>query len=89
MPGRADARVDGVRSGLSVVQVVPLTSRVRGHLSEVTVEPDEGNGLAAISAAQCQHVRASAVERFAKPIGHVGAQTLSHIREIVTDLFNV
>jgi mRNA interferase MazF len=75
--------------GPSVVQVVPLTSRVRGYSSEVTVEPDKGNGLDAISAAQCQHVRAIAVERLADPIGNVGTQTLSQIREILADLFDL
>ena len=75
--------------GPSVVQVVPLTSRIRGYRSEVTVEPDEGNGLDAISAAQCQHVRAIAVERLADPIGNVGTQTLSQIREILADLLDL
>lgn len=75
--------------GPSVVQVVPLTSRVRGYRSEVTVEPDEGNDLEVISAAQCQHVRAIAVERLTEPIGNVGTQTLSQIREILADLLDL
>jgi mRNA interferase MazF len=32
----------------SVVHVVPLTSTIRGYRSEVTVEPDPGNGLEAV-----------------------------------------
>jgi mRNA interferase MazF len=36
-------------------QVVPLTSRIRGYRSEVTVEPDPGNSLVT-SAAPCEHI---------------------------------
>jgi mRNA-degrading endonuclease toxin of MazEF toxin-antitoxin module len=32
--------------GPSVVQVVPLTSTIRAYRSEVTIEPDPGNGHA-------------------------------------------
>jgi mRNA interferase MazF len=73
----------------SVVQVDPLSSRIRGWRSEVTVGPDENNGLEAVSAAQCQHVRAIAVERLAEPIGNVGTQTLIQIREILADLLDL
>jgi mRNA interferase MazF len=75
--------------GPSVVQVVPLTSALRGYRSEVTVEPDPGNGLEVVSAAQCQHVRAIAVERLAEPIGNVGPQALNQMREILADLLDL
>jgi mRNA interferase MazF len=75
--------------GPRVVHVVPLTSRIRGYRSEVTIEAVEGNGLDAASAAQCQHVRAIAVERLSEPIGTVGTQTLSQIREILADLLDL
>jgi mRNA interferase MazF len=73
----------------SVVQVVPLTSTVRGYRSEVTIEPDPDNGLEAVSAAQCQHIRAIAVGRIAAPIGNVGPQALTQVREILADLFDL
>jgi mRNA interferase MazF len=73
----------------SVVQVVPLTSRVRGYRVEVTIEPDPSNGLERVSAAQCQHIRAIAVERLAEPIGNVGPQVLTQMREILADLLDL
>ncbi|MEZ5225646.1 MAG: type II toxin-antitoxin system PemK/MazF family toxin [Acidimicrobiales bacterium] len=42
----------------SVVHVVPLTSTIRPFGSEITIEPDDTNGLDVVSAAQCQHIRA-------------------------------
>ncbi|WP_052669146.1 type II toxin-antitoxin system PemK/MazF family toxin [Nitriliruptor alkaliphilus] len=73
----------------SVVQVVPLTSTIRGYRSEVTIEPDQDNGLEALSAAQCQHIRAIAIERVAAPLGNVGPQALTQIREILADLLDL
>ena len=75
--------------GPSVVQVVPLTSTIRGYGSEVPIEPDPANGLGAVSAAQCQHIRAIAVERVAEPIGNVGPQVLTQMREILADLLDL
>ena len=37
----------------SIVQVVPLTTTLRGLGSEVLLEPDDANGLDRTSAAQC------------------------------------
>ncbi len=73
----------------SVVHVVPLTLAIRGYRSEVTVEPDPGNGLGAVSAAQCQHIRAIAVGRLAAPIGNAGPQVLTQMREILADLLDL
>jgi len=73
----------------SVVHVVPLTSTIRGHRSEVTIEPDPGTGLEAVSAAQCQHIRAIAVERLAAPIGNVGPQAVTQMREVLADLLDL
>lgn len=75
--------------GPSVVQVVPLASRIRGYRSEVTIEPDPGNGLESASAAQCQHVRAIALERLAEPVGNVGPQALTQMREVIADLLDL
>jgi mRNA interferase MazF len=75
--------------GPSAVQVVPLTSRLRGYRSEVTIEPDPGNGLEVISAAQCQHIRAIAVERLAEPVGNLGPEVLSQMREVLADLLDL
>lgn len=52
-----------LRAGPSVVQVVPVTTTLRGDGSEVTVEPDDVNGLNDTPAAQCQHIRAVATSR--------------------------
>jgi mRNA interferase MazF len=73
----------------SAVHVVPLTTTIRGYRSEVTIEPDPDNGLDGVAAAQCQHVRAVAVERLAEPVGKVGSQALTHMREILADLLGL
>ncbi len=73
----------------NVVHVVPLTSTIRGYRSEVRIEPDPDNGLEVVSAAQCQHIRASPVGRLADPLGNVGPQALSQIREIIADLLDL
>ena len=73
----------------SMVHVVPLTSTIRGYRSEVTTEPDPDNGLEVVAAAQCQHIRAIALERLADPLGNVGPQALGQIREIIADLLDL
>ena len=56
----------------SVIQVVPLTTTLRGFGSEVLLEPDDANGLNRTSAAQCQHIRAVSVGRVEQVLGNVG-----------------
>ena len=73
----------------SVVQVVPLTSTLRGFGSEVTIEPDEANGLAQTSAAQCQHVRAVSTARVRSVRGNAGPIALTQIRETLALLIDV
>ena len=72
--------IDG---GASVVQVVPLTSQVRGFASEVEVDADPSNGLDRRSAAQCQHVRAVATSRVEGRLGNIGVAALAQIREVL------
>lgn|SRR5690625_899025 len=74
--------------GPNVVHIVPLTSTVRESGSEVTVEPDDRNGLTADSAAQCQHVRPVATPRVSTQIGNVGAAVLQQIRDVVTTILD-
>lgn len=72
-----------------VVQVVPLTTRLRGHASEVGIEPDSSNGLTAPSAAQCQHVRAVATSRVEESVGNVGPVALAQIRDTLAVLLDL
>jgi len=65
----------------SVIQVVPLTTTIRGFGSEILIEPDEPNGLDRPAAAQCQHFRAVSVGRVDRVLGNVGAVALTQIRE--------
>ena len=65
----------------SIVQVVPLTTTVRGFGSEILVEPDGSNGLDRATAAQCQHVRAVSVGRIDRVLSNVGGVVLAQIRE--------
>ncbi len=78
--------IDG---GASVVQVVPLSSQVRGFASEVEVDADPSNGLDLHSAAQCQHVRAVAAGRIEGRLGNVGAALLAQIREVLGLILDV
>lgn len=67
----------------SVVQVVPLTSALRGFASEVEVEAGPENGLDRRSAAQCQHIRAVAASRIESTRGNVGRAVLHQVREVL------
>jgi mRNA interferase MazF len=73
----------------SVVHVVPLTSTLRQFHSEITIEPDDHNGLSARSAAQCQHLRAVSTGRIVSTRGNVGATTLAQIRETVAVMLDI
>lgn len=59
-----------------VVQVVPLTSRLRGFSSEAEIDVDDENGLEQMSSAQCQHIRAVAADRIERTRGNVGPAVL-------------
>lgn len=78
-----------LRHGPRVVQVVPLTTTLRGYESEVTIEPDSSNGLSATSAAQCQHIRAVATIHIDETVGNVGPLVLSQIRDTLAVLFDL
>ena len=73
----------------SVVQVVPLTSTLRGFVSEVEIDADSANGLEHTSAAQCQHIRAVAAGRIEAQRGNVGAACLVQIREVLGLIIDV
>ena len=73
----------------SVVYVVPLTSELRDFHSEIRIDPDDHNGLASSSAAQCQHLRAASTGRIITVRGHVGAATLAQIRETIAVLLDL
>jgi mRNA interferase MazF len=73
----------------SVVHVVPLTSTLRRFHSELTIEPDDHNGLAARSAVQCQHLRAVSTGRIVSTRGNIGAATLAQIRETIAVLLDI
>lgn len=78
-----------LRGGPNVVQVVPLTRTIRASAAEVVIEPDEGNGLGAVSAAQCQHIRSVSVARMAAPLGNVGPAALSQVRDTLALLLDL
>jgi mRNA interferase MazF len=72
----------------NVLQVVPLTSALRGFRSEVNLDPG-ANGLDRRSAAQCQHVRAISTSRIAAVLGNVGPVDLLRIRETLALLLDL
>lgn len=67
----------------TVIQVVPLTTTIRGFASEITIEPDDANGLQQASAAQCQHLRAVSTGRIDQVRGNVGPAVLRQVREMI------
>jgi len=73
----------------NVIQVVPLTSTVRGFAAEVTIEPDAVNGLRTQSAAQCQHIRAVSTMRVDEATGNIGAAAVSQIRDTLGLILDV
>jgi mRNA interferase MazF len=73
----------------SVVQVVPLTSTLRGFASEIEIDVDAANGLEQASAAQCQHIRAVAIGRIERTRGNVGAAVLVQVRELLGLILDV
>ena len=73
----------------SVVHVVPLTTTVRGFHSEITLDPDEANGLDQTSSAQCQHIRAISPRRILDVRGNVGAASLARVRETIALILDV
>lgn len=73
----------------TVLQVVPLTSTLRGFESEVAIAPDGGNGLQVRSSAQCQHVRAIATGRIQSVRGNVGPVALHRIRDTLGALLDI
>jgi mRNA interferase MazF len=73
----------------TVIQVVPLTTTLRGFHSEVVIEPDAVNGLAGLSSAQCQHVRAISPRRILVVRGNVGPVALRQIRETIALILDI
>ena len=73
----------------SVIQVVPLTSTLRGFHSEVVLEPDSSNNLVRPSAAQYQHVRAVSPARVGETVGNVGPLALTQIRETIAVILDI
>lgn len=78
-----------LRGRPNVVQVVPLTRTIRQSATEVMIDPDEVNRLAASSSAQCQHVRAVATTRLQERSGNVGPVVLGEIRETIALLLDL
>lgn len=78
-----------LRGGPNVVHVVPLTRMLRNNGAEVAIEPDDRNGLRAVSAAQCQHVRAVAVGRITAQTGNIGPVVLQQVRNVLAAIFDL
>ncbi len=70
-------------AGPNAVQVVPLSTTIRGFGSEVLLEPDDVNGLEHPSVAQCQHVRAVSTVRVGHVRGNAGPVALAQIRDLI------
>lgn len=78
-----------LRGGPNVVQVVPLTRSLRQSGAEVSIDPDEGNGLETRSSAQCQHVRSVATTRVQGRRGNIGPALLGEVRETLALLLDL
>lgn len=73
----------------NVIQVVPLARTVRRSATEVIIDPDEENRLAASSSAQCQHLRSVAMTRVQERTGNVGPVVLGEVRETIVLLLDL
>lgn len=73
----------------SVVQVVPLTTTIRGFHTEIVITPDDINGLDEVSTAQCQHIRAVSLRRILDVRGNVGAAMLAQLRETIAMILDL
>ena len=73
----------------SVIQIVPLTTTIRGFRSEVTIEPRDVLGLDGRSAAQCQHVRSVSTARVHRVRGSVGPIVLAEIRYVLGVILDI
>lgn len=78
-----------LRGGPNVLHVVPITRSVRDTGAEIVVGADKRNGLSATSAAQCQHVRAVAVDRVGARIGNVGPVVLHQLRNTLAVILDL
>ena len=72
-----------------MIQVVPLTSSIRGFGSEVVVDADTTNGLDQDSAAQCHQIRAVSAGRVEAVRGNVGNEVLHQIRETIALILDI
>lgn len=73
----------------SVIQIVPLTTTVRGFAAELPIEPDRTNGIDRPCTAQCQHVRAVSTGRIERVRGNVGATVLAQVREVLAVILDL
>ena len=73
----------------NVIQVVPLTSSIRGFSSEVVVDADTTNGLDQDSAAECHQIRAVSAGRVEAVRGNVGNEVLHQIRETIALILDI
>ena len=72
----------------SVIQVVPITSNLRGFWTDVPIDPGH-SGLTVKSQAQCQHVRSLSLGRINEILGRVSAVELRQMREVLGLLLDV
>ena len=73
----------------SVIQIVPLTTTVRGFDAEIEISPEPLNALTERSAAQCQHIRAVSPARVEGSRGNVGPVVLAQIRVVLSEILDI
>ncbi|MGH3451837.1 MAG: type II toxin-antitoxin system PemK/MazF family toxin [Haloechinothrix sp.] len=76
-------------AGPAVVHIVPLTTTIRRFHTEIVIDPEEVNGLDAVSAAQCQHLRAVSTSRILAVRGNVGHAVLAQLREMIAVILDI
>jgi len=65
-----------------VLQVVPVTSKLRGYRTDVPLAAGS-SGLQSASVAQCQHIRSVSVARITEIVGQVSSVELRQMREVL------
>ncbi len=71
---------------LNIVIVCPLTTKIKDYKGNLTLEPDQMNGLKNRSEIMTFHIRSVSKERLVKKIGKIRAEQLNEIKQGLNDI---
>ena len=71
---------------LPVVNIYPLTSKIKNYKSNILPEPDEENGLTEPSEIMMFHIRSNSKERLVMKIGEITERELAGLKLGLNDI---